>query len=890
MNLSPASLAVSGRTYAYYPLSAVPNLSAASLARLPYSVRILLEALLRKAAAGRAVASDLAALAAWQPQAAARPPLPVFVGRVLLQDFSGVPVLNDLAAMRAASARQGGDPRRINPVIPVDLIIDHSIQVDFSGSEDAFARNTALEFERNRERYEFLHWCQQTFDNLRILPPAAGIVHQVNLELLAGVALTAERDGQTFVYPDTVVGTDSHTTMVNGLGVVGWGVGGIEAVAAMLGEPVEILQPDVIGLRLTGHLREGVTPTDLTLTVTQLLRKFGVVDKFIEFIGPGVETLTLASRAMLSNMAPESGATLLYFPVDDRTLDYLRLTGRSAEQIALVEAYYRAQGLFRTAESPEPDYTAVLELDLASVEPSLAGPRRPQDRVSLADVSTSFASALTAPRTENGFGVDPAETARRVSIQLDAGPAVLTHGSVVLAAITSCTNTSDPFVMLGAGLLAKKAVARGLRVNPAVKTSLAPGSRVVTEYLRRAGLMEPLETLGFHLVGYGCTTCIGNSGPLPEPVVQAVREQNLVVGAVLSGNRNFEGRVSPHTRANYLASPPLVVAYALAGSLTVDLTRDPIGRDPAGRAVYLRDIWPTSQEIEQALHASLDAALFRAAYQHLDQSNPAWNAIPARPGLLYDWQADSTYLQEPPFFEDAAPIPAVLSGARALAWLGDSITTDHISPAGSIAVNSPAGQYLSGLGVAPADFNAYGTRRGNDRVMTRGTFANVRLKNLLVPGVEGGFTRHLPDGEPMSIYAAAQRYRAEGVPLIILAGKEYGTGSSRDWAAKGVRLLGVRAVLAESYERIHRSNLAGMGVLPLQFLPGQNAASLGLTGEELFDLALPAALTPGARVSVTARTAAGREIRFETLLRLDTANELTYLADGGILNTVLKGI
>ena len=890
MNLSPASLAVSGRTYAYYPLSAVPNLSLASLARLPYSVRILLEALLRKAAAGRAVASDLAALAAWQPQAAARPPLPVFVGRVLLQDFSGVPVLNDLAAMRAASARQGGDPRRINPVIPVDLIIDHSIQVDFSGSEDAFARNTALEFERNRERYEFLHWCQQTFDNLRILPPAAGIVHQVNLELLAGVALTAERDGQTFVYPDTVVGTDSHTTMVNGLGVVGWGVGGIEAVAAMLGEPVEILQPDVIGLRLTGHLREGVTPTDLTLTVTQLLRKFGVVDKFIEFIGPGVETLTLASRAMLSNMAPESGATLLYFPVDDRTLDYLRLTGRSAEQIALVEAYYRAQGLFRTPESPEPDYTAVLELDLASVEPSLAGPRRPQDRVSLADVSTSFASALTAPRTENGFGVDPAETARRVSIQLDAGPAVLTHGSVVLAAITSCTNTSDPFVMLGAGLLAKKAVARGLRVNPAVKTSLAPGSRVVTEYLRRAGLMEPLETLGFHLVGYGCTTCIGNSGPLPEPVVQAVREQNLVVGAVLSGNRNFEGRVSPHTRANYLASPPLVVAYALAGSLTVDLTRDPIGRDPAGRAVYLRDIWPTSQEIEQALHASLDAALFRAAYQHLDQSNPAWNAIPARPGLLYDWQADSTYLQEPPFFEDAAPIPAVLSGARALAWLGDSITTDHISPAGSIAVNSPAGQYLSGLGVAPADFNAYGTRRGNDRVMTRGTFANVRLKNLLVPGVEGGFTRHLPDGEPMSIYAAAQRYRAEGVPLIILAGKEYGTGSSRDWAAKGVRLLGVRAVLAESYERIHRSNLAGMGVLPLQFLPGQNAASLGLTGEELFELALPAALTPGAHVSVTARTAAGREIRFETLLRLDTANELTYLADGGILNTVLKGI
>ncbi|KPL83769.1 aconitate hydratase [Thermanaerothrix daxensis] len=886
----PAILTLEDRSYRYYPLEAL--LSPDRLVRLPFVIRIFLEGVVRQAAQGRAGLEDVEHLVAWQPQAEQRPSLPFFPGRVVMQDFTGVPVLNDLAGMRAAVARLGGDPAMVNPQVPVDLVIDHSVQVDYYGMPDAFRLNAEKEFERNRERYEFLHWCQRAFKNLRIVPPASGIVHQVNLEYLArGVLTVEEADGLPMAFPDTLVGTDSHTTMINGLGVVGWGVGGIEAIAAMLGEPIEIVAPDVIGFRLSGKLPEGTTPTDLTLTIVQMLRRFGVVDKVVEFFGPGLDHLTLADRAMIANMAPESGATMLYFPVDAQTLDYLRFSGRPEALVRLVEAYYRAQHLFRTAETPTPTYTAVLELDMGQVEPSLAGPRRPQDRVALGNVPASFRQALTAPRTANGFGVPEAEQAAEVAVNLDGQTMTLRHGSVVIAAITSCTNTSNPYVMVAAGLLAKKAVERGLRTPPYVKTSLAPGSRVVVDYLAAAGLLKPLEALGFHLVGFGCTTCIGNAGPLPEPIVEAIKAQNLVAVAVLSGNRNFEGRISPHTRANYLASPPLVVAYALAGEIGRDLTREPLGYDPQGQPVYLRDLWPSSQEVFETIQRAITPELFARDYADLYAGNPLWNAIHSGEGLLYTWDARSTYLQEPPFYEvpQEATWVADIRGARVLALLGDSVTTDHISPAGTIPVNTPAGQYLIAQGVPPSEFNSYGSRRGNHQVMVRGTFANIRLKNLLVPGVEGGYTRHFPEGETMTIYEAAMRYQAEGVPLLILAGKEYGTGSSRDWAAKGTRLLGVRAVIAESFERIHRANLAGMGVLPLQFLPGQNAQSLGLSGEEVYDLrGLAGNLFPGARLEVRAQRADGSEVRFEVILRLDTLNEVRYYRQGGLLPAVLN--
>jgi aconitate hydratase len=883
-----AVLKINDREYSFFSLLNASGSTIERLNRLPFSIRILLEGVLRKHESGEANSTDVQNLLNWQPQQENRPTIPIFPGRVVLQDFTGVPVINDLAAMRSALAKMNDDPRKVNPVVQVDLVIDHSIQVDYYASPDAYRLNAELEFQRNRERYEFLHWAQKAFKNLRIVPPASGIVHQVNLEYLASVVLTQQEENSTIVFPDTLVGTDSHTTMINGLGVVGWGVGGIEAVAAMLGEPIEIVAPDVIGVRLSGKLREGVTPTDLTLFIIQSLRKLGVVDKFVEFYGPGLDHLSLADRAMIANMAPESGATMLYFPVDHNTLEYLRLTNRPEELIELVEAYYQAQMLFRTSSTPDPEYTQVLEVDLSTIEPSLAGPRRPQDRIPLREVRTVFQRSLTAPKNENGFGIPPEELGRSAIIPNNGKTSELKHGSVVIAAITSCTNTSNPFVMMSAGLLAKKAVEKGLTVKPYVKTSLAPGSRVVTDYLKDAGLMDDLEALGFHLVGYGCTTCIGNAGPLPEKIVQAIKENNLVVGAVLSGNRNFEGRISPHTRANFLASPPLVVAYALAGTVDINLLEEPLGKDSNGQPVFLKDIWPTSQEVEEHIHRHIRPEMFAEAYAAIFQMSELWNQIQSGEDLLYRWDENSTYLQEPPFFNIKPDGGKDILNARVLALLGDSITTDHISPAGSIAVNSPAGQYLISKGVPPSEFNSYGSRRGNDRVMTRGTFANIRLKNLLIPGVEGGFTRHFPSGEQMTIYDAAMRYQSEGVPLIILAGKEYGTGSSRDWAAKGVLLLGVKAVIAESFERIHRSNLAGMGVLPLQFRPGQNAQTLGLRGDELYSIKnIGPELYPGKEVIIEARSADNSMVTFPALVRLDTPKEIQYYLNGGIMNTIL---
>ncbi len=883
-----ANLMVNNQSVFFYPLINAPGANQELLQRLPFSIRILLEGALRKHDEGQATHQDVENLLHWKPQDPNRPNIPIFPGRVVLQDFTGVPVINDLAAMRSALTNMSLDPRTVNPVVKVDLVIDHSIQVDYAGSPDAYRLNAELEFQRNRERYEFLHWAQKAFRNLRIVPPASGIVHQVNLEHLATVVLTRQEDGATIVYPDTLVGTDSHTTMINGLGVVGWGVGGIEAVAAMLGEPIEIVAPDVIGVRLSGKLREGVTPTDLTLFIIQSLRKMGVVDKFVEFFGPGLDHLALADRAMIANMTPESGATMLYFPVDEQTLAYLRLTNRPEELVNRVEAYYHAQMLFRTATTPDPRYTQLLEVDLAGIEPGVAGPRRPQDRISLKDVPAAFQRALSAPKTENGFGIPAEELNRTARIPTNGKNSELKHGSVVIAAITSCTNTSNPFVMMSAGLLAKKAVEKGLTTKPYVKTSLAPGSRVVTDYLRDAGLMEPLEILGFHLVGYGCTTCIGNSGPLPDVLVETVKENNLVVGAVLSGNRNFEGRISPQTRANYLASPPLVVAYAIAGSVDVDLVNEPLGMGKDNQPIYLRDIWPSSREVELYIHNHIRPEMFADAYNAIFSMSELWNAIQSGDDVLYTWDDNSTYLQQPPFFSIPPARGEDIINARVLALLGDSITTDHISPAGSIAVNSPAGQYLISKGVQPSDFNSYGSRRGNDRVMTRGTFANIRLKNLLVPGVEGGFTRYFPGNEQMSIYDAAMRYQQQRVPLIVLAGKEYGTGSSRDWAAKGVLLLGVKAVIAESFERIHRSNLAGMGVLPLQFKPGQNATSLGLTGDEIYHIHnLRQNLKSGGEVTVQATANDGRQKVFQAIVRLDTRKEIDYYLNGGIMNTVL---
>jgi aconitate hydratase len=889
-----SSFNISSGKVSFYSLPALEKAGLVSLSRMPFSIRIMLEAVLRQCNEREITRRDVINLAGWQPKAAERPGLPFAPARVIMQDFTGVPAVVDLAAMRSAVSRLGGDPEKINPLVPVDLVIDHSVQVDFFAGLDSLQRNAELEFQRNYERYEFLHWGKHAFQNFRVVPPATGIVHQVNLENLATVVMSRLQDGEWLAFPDTVVGTDSHTTMINGLGVVGWGVGGIEAEAAMLGQPIDMVTPEVIGFKLVGELREGVTATDLTLTVTQMLRKKGVVEKFVEFFGPGLASMSLPDRATIANMAPEYGATVGFFPVDDETLRYLRLTGRPTELIELVERYCKEQGLYRTANTPDPEFTDTLELDLDSVEPSLAGPKRPQDRVPLGEMQRKFQQALAAPIKERGYELKPADLSRRATVGTNGGAVEMGHGAVVIAAITSCTNTSNPSVMLAAGLLARRAVERGLKVKPYVKTSLAPGSRVVTDYLERAGVLDSLATLGFNVVGYGCTTCIGNSGPLPGEVVKAITGNDLVAAAVLSGNRNFEGRVHPYVRANYLASPPLVVAFALAGRVDVDLTNEPLGLDRDGRAVYLSELWPTNQEIQDAVASSIAPDIFTSKYSNVFTGNDAWNAIQAPDSELYQWNPESTYIQEPPYFDGltrAVPDIQPIRGARALVFLGDSITTDHISPAGSFSAESPAGKFLIERGVPARDFNSYGSRRGNDRVMTRGTFANIRLKNRLVPGVEGGVTLHLPEGSQVSIYDAAMQYRQDGVPLVVLAGKEYGTGSSRDWAAKGALLLGVKAVLAETYERIHRSNLVGMGVLPLQYKPGENADSLGLTGKETYTIdGLDNDIAPRAEVTVYADRHDGTRLAFKAIVRMDTAVEVNYYRNGGILHTVLRSL
>jgi aconitate hydratase len=874
-----------------YRLSALEKAGVApGLDRMPFSIKVLLESVLRSADGELVTADDVKALAAWKASSPKDAELPFMPARVILQDFTGVPAVVDLASMRAAVKRLGKDPGRINPLVPVDLVVDHSVQVDVFGSREALKKNAEIEFQRNRERYEFLRWGQRAFARFRVVPPATGIVHQVNLEYLAKGVLLKEEDGERVALPDTLVGTDSHTTMINGLGVLGWGVGGIEAEAAMLGQPLYMVTPQVVGFRLAGRLREGTTATDLVLTVTQMLRKKGVVEKFVEFFGPGLAEMSLPDRATIANMAPEYGATCGFFPVDQETLSYLGRTGRSPAEVELVERYCKEQGLFRTTATPEPLFSDTLELDLQTVEPSLAGPKRPQDRVALSQMKASFAWALVAPVKERGFGLAAEETGRSVSVEIRGRKAELRHGSVVIAAITSCTNTSNPSVMLAAGLLARKAVRRGLRVPPYVKTSLAPGSKVVTEYLRASGLLTDLEALGFHLVGYGCTTCIGNSGPLLPEVSRAVSDGRLVAAAVLSGNRNFEGRVNPDVKANYLASPPLVVACALAGTADIDLASEPLGTAADGARVLLADLWPSQKEVAE-LEAQVNAEMFRSTYANVFDGNPEWNAIRVPEGDLFEFREESTYIQEPPFFQGLtleAPATADIVGARVLAVLGDSVTTDHISPAGDIALASPAGRFLVSKGVEKKDFNSYGSRRGNDRVMVRGTFANIRLKNAMVPGVEGGVTVHVPSGERMDIYDAAERYRKEGTPLVVVAGKEYGSGSSRDWAAKGTLLLGVRAVIAESYERIHRSNLVGMGVLPLQFEAGQNAESLGITGREKLTIrGLAGQLRPRQHVTVQAEGDGGTS-SLAAVARLDTPIEVDYYRNGGILQTVLR--
>jgi aconitate hydratase len=906
------TLRAGGRDYEIWRLEALAPAGVGRIDRLPFTLRILLENLLRREDGLLVTGEDLRALAGWSPDAPPEREIAFMPARVLLQDFTGVPCVVDLAAMRDAMRDWGGDAKRINPLVPVDLVIDHSVQVDAFGSREAFAVNAQRELERNKERYALLRWAQHAFAGFRVVPPDMGIVHQVNLEYLATVVFR-QANGAFAAYPDTVVGTDSHTTMINGLGVLGWGVGGIEAEAAMLGQPISMLIPEVVGFKLTGRLPEGTTATDLVLTVTQMLRAKGVVGKFVEFYGPGLSNLPLANRATIGNMSPEYGATCGFFPVDDETLRYLRLTGRDEQLVALVEAYCKEQGLFRTDETPDPVFTDTLSLDLSTVEPSLAGPRRPQDRVPLARVKQSFLDELpsmqqpkiptahdqplmkwtdeggaTLPKRLEG-GADGDEP--RVPVTMNGATFDLRHGAVVIAAITSCTNTSNPDVMVGAGLLAKKAIERGLTPRPWVKSSLAPGSKVVIDYLTEAGLLPYLEQAGFYLVGYGCTTCIGNSGPLPEPIAEAVDDAKLVVAAVLSGNRNFEGRVHAQVRANYLASPPLVVAYALAGRIDIDLTREPIGTDLEGGEVFLRDLWPSQSEVQEAVR-SLRVEMFRNEYGSVFEGTAEWRALDVPSGDYFAWDPDSTYVRRPPFLEGVPREPEALSdvtGARVLAVLGDSVTTDHISPAGSIAKGGPAGRYLFQHDVPYEDFNSYGARRGNHEVMMRGTFANVRLRNQLAPGTEGGVTQHLPGGEEMSIYEAALRYQEEGVPVIVLAGKEYGTGSSRDWAAKGPALLGVRAAIAESFERIHRSNLIGMGVLPLEYEAGQSMASLGLTGRELFDIAGVAdGLVPGKRLSVRARADDGRETTFTVFARVDTPVEVDYYRHGGILPYVLR--
>ena len=886
--MSPASknsfgtretLAVDGKNYEIFRLSALEKKGVGHVARLPFSLRVLLENLLRHEDGRFVHPQDIEALAGWEPNAATQKEISYMPARVLLQDFTGVPAVVDLAAIREAIRELGGDPKKVNPLLPAELVIDHSVQVDKSGSDMAFAFNAELEFQRNVERYAFLRWGQEALDNFKVVPPDTGICHQVNLEYLARVVFDAAMDGKTFAFPDSLVGTDSNTTKVNTLGVFGWGVGGIEADAAMLGQPLSLLIPEVVGFKLHGRLPEGATATDLVLIVTEMLRKKGVVGKFVEFYGTGLSSLSLPDRATIANMAPEYGATMGFFPVDAETLAYLKFTGRDAARVRLVEEYTKAQGIFRTDATPDPVYTDTLELDLASVEPALAGPKRPQDRVPLSQSKASFEKTMEGTAQKH------------VAVKNNGDQFELSNGSVVIAAITSCTNTSNPSLMLGAGLLAKKAIERGLRSKPWVKTSLAPGSKVVTDYLKAADLGKYLDQLGFQLVGYGCTTCIGNSGPIEEHIGAAIKENSLVAVSVLSGNRNFEGRIHPLVRANYLASPPLVVAYALAGRMDFDMATESLGNDKNGKPVFLRDIWPTPQEIEATVRASVTTAMYRKEYGEVFEGDAHWKGLQVPEGDLYAWDEKSTYIKNPPFFEKISKTPPPLTdiqGARALAMLGNSITTDHISPAGSIGVDTPAGKWLIAQGVKPAEFNSYGARRGNHEVMMRGTFANIRLRNQLAPGTEGGWTVHQPDGEKMSIYDAAMSYQKEGIPLVVLGGKEYGSGSSRDWAAKGTQLLGVRAVIAESYERIHRSNLLGMGVLPLQYRAGETAQSLGLTGFEEFTIAGVEKLAPGMTVEIRARDQHGKEIVFQTIARTDTPEEVNYYRHGGILPYVLR--
>ena len=872
------TLSVGAQSFEIHRLEKLEKQGSGSLSHLPFSLRILLENLLRFEDGRFVHAEDIRALAKWTPNGPQKETA-FMPARVLLQDFTGVPAVVDLATMREAMQKLGGNPKRINPLFPAELVIDHSVQVDSFGNSQAFGLNAELEFQRNIERYEFLRWGQNAFRNFKVVPPDTGICHQVNIEYLARVVCAMPNGNRIEAYPDSLVGTDSHTTMVNALGVFGWGVGGIEAEAAMLGQPLSMLVPEVVGFKLHGRLSEGATATDLVLTVTEMLRKKGVVGKFVEFYGSGLSSLSVPDRATIANMAPEYGATMGFFPVDNETLAYLNFTARSHEQIALVEAYCKEQLLFRTDSTPDPQFSDKLELDLGTVEPTVAGPKRPQDRVALKNAKSSFTKVVEgAPVKE-------------VPVRNNGDNFHLSSGAVVIAAITSCTNTSNPSLMLGAGLLAKKAVERGLIVKPWVKTSLAPGSKVVTDYLQASGLIHYLEQLKFHLVGYGCTTCIGNSGPLPESIGAAIKENNMVAVAVLSGNRNFEGRVHPLVRANYLASPPLVVAYALAGRMDLDLTTEPLGTGSNGKPVYLRDIWPTPQEVESTVRAAVSTEQYRKEYSEVFEGDARWKAMKVSEGDLYQWDAESTYIKLPPYFENMPKTPPALSdihGTRVLAVLGDSVTTDHISPAGSIAVESPAGKYLIAHGVKPHEFNSYGARRGNHEVMMRGTFANIRLRNQLAPGTEGSWTLHLPDGEKMFIYDAAVKYREEGVPLVVIAGKEYGSGSSRDWAAKGTRLLGVRAVLAESYERIHRSNLVGMGVLPLEFKPGENRESLGLTGHEVFSVEGVSSLTPRKQISVKAKSPDGSAKSFTGLARVDTPEEVSYYQNGGILQYVLR--
>ncbi|MBO11393.1 MAG: aconitate hydratase AcnA [Planctomycetaceae bacterium] len=875
-----ATLATSGGDVTYYRLRKLADDGLGDIDTLPYSIRVLLEACLRNVDGFVVTAEDVTALAGWTAESTNPAEIPFKPGRVVLQDFTGVPAVVDLAALRSAMVRLGGDPGKINPLVPCDLVVDHSVQVDRFASIDALSHNVDREFQRNEERYGFLRWGQQAFDNFRVIPPATGIVHQVNLEYLARVVMV---EGGV-AYPDSLVGTDSHTTMINGLGVVGWGVGGIEAEAVMLGQPIYMLTPEVVGFELSGQLPEGSTATDLVLTVTQMLRAHGVVGKFVEFHGEGLDAISLADRATLANMAPEYGATMGFFPVDGETLRYLQRTGRPAETLDLVERYTKEQGLFRTPGSPTPRFSSTLSLDMGTVVPSLAGPKRPQDRITLDSMQTQWHKDLAET-------FEKPEPSPAVTVSLDEDTSSITDGAVVIAAITSCTNTSNPSVMIAAGLLAQNAVARGLTRQPWVKTSLAPGSRVVTDYLDRAGLTKPLEELGFHTVGYGCTTCIGNSGPISESISDAITSGDLVAAAVLSGNRNFEGRISPWVKANYLASPPLVVAYALAGTTDIDLANDPLGHDTEGQPVMLTDIWPSQQEVADAVSNSMSPEMYIEQYGAAADGPPQWQAITGAEGNVFDWDEKSTYVQEPPFFVEMPPEPppiGAISGARVLVSVNDSVTTDHISPAGSINANSPAGLFLQDSGVSPGDFNSYGSRRGNDRVMTRGTFANIRLRNLMAPGTEGGVTTHLPTGEQMSIYDAAHKYQADGTPLIVLAGAEYGTGSSRDWAAKGTYLLGIRAVIATSYERIHRSNLVGMGVLPLQFRDGESRDSLDLDGSESFDITLDDELKPQQAIEVTATREDGSVVHFVVTCRIDTPVEIDYYRNGGILHTVLR--